>query len=132
MKFQLLATLLIASVASNPIRSFKKPYPTVRKPLYSVGAISNFGSSDQYNSENYEASQLSEEDSLEEQNLEYQNDLADLFNQIEELNSIVEEGGDNFNMGSLKNTAKKVWNGAKKVYNSPVGQAAVGVAKVLL
>ncbi|KXN69080.1 hypothetical protein CONCODRAFT_8567 [Conidiobolus coronatus NRRL 28638] len=131
MKFQLLTAFLIASVASNKFSSVNKPYHIVRKPAYPAGAVSNFGSSDQYNSENYEVGQLSEEDSLEEQNLEYQNDLADLFTQIEELNSIVEEG-DNFNMGSLKNTAKKVWNGAKKVYNSPVGQAAVGVAKVLL
>ncbi|KXN66233.1 hypothetical protein CONCODRAFT_11974 [Conidiobolus coronatus NRRL 28638] len=131
MKFQLLATLLIASVASNKFSPAGKGFLIVRKPAYPAGSISNFGSSDQYNSADYEVSQLGQEDSLEEQNLEYQNDLVDLFNQIEELNSFI-EGGDNFNMGSLKTTAKKVWNGAKKVYNSPVGQAAVGVAKVLL
>jgi hypothetical protein len=70
---------------------------------------------------------------LEEQNLEYQNDLANLFTQIEELNSLLEEGGDNFDLwGGSKKAAKGIYEGAKKVINSPVGKVAVGAAKILL
>ncbi|KXN64940.1 hypothetical protein CONCODRAFT_13661, partial [Conidiobolus coronatus NRRL 28638] len=75
MKFQLLATLLIASVASNKFKSAGKKLHVIAKPLHPPVPKSNFGSSNQYNSENYEVGQLGQEDSLEEQNLEYQNDL---------------------------------------------------------
>ncbi|KXN66107.1 hypothetical protein CONCODRAFT_12126 [Conidiobolus coronatus NRRL 28638] len=78
--------------ASNPIAAASKQNSIVHRPLYSDDSISNFGSSDQYNSADYEVNQLGEEDSLEEQNLAYQNDLTILFTQIEELNSLLEEG----------------------------------------
>jgi hypothetical protein len=134
MKYQLLTTVLIASIASNPLNSVGKKNLIAHRPLYSNVATSNFGSSDQYDSADYEVGQFGQEDSLEEQNLEYQNDLSDLFTQIEELGSLLEEGGgDNFDLkGNLKKSAKGIWEGAKKVYKSPVGQAALGVAKILL
>ncbi|KXN66105.1 hypothetical protein CONCODRAFT_12122 [Conidiobolus coronatus NRRL 28638] len=116
MKFQLLATVLIASVASNPIAAANKQNSVVHRPLYADDTISNFGSSDQYDSADYEVSQLGEEDSLEEQNLEYENNLTELFTQIEGLNSLLEEGGDNFDLwGTIKSAAKGIWGVAKKV-----------------
>ncbi|KXN64620.1 hypothetical protein CONCODRAFT_14208 [Conidiobolus coronatus NRRL 28638] len=103
MKLQLLTCVLISSISSNPIRSSNKQNFVVHRHLYSDDSIRNFESSDQYNSRSYKVSQLGEEDSLEEQNLEYENSLTNLFTQIEELNSLLEEGGDNFDIwGSLK------------------------------
>jgi hypothetical protein len=133
MKFQLLTSILIASIASNLITAARNQNSIIDKPLYSNSDISSLGSSNQYSSGNYETSQFGQEDSLEEQNLEYHNDLTSLFTQIEELNSLLEEGGDNFDLwGTLKSTAKGIYEGAKKVINSPVGKVAVGAAKILL
>jgi hypothetical protein len=116
MKFQLLTTVLIASIASNPVRSIGNQNSITHRPLYSNGDSSNFGSSDQYDSADYEVGQFGQEDSLEEQNLEYQNDLTDLFTRIEELNSLLEEGGDNFDLwGTIKSAAGGIWKVAKKV-----------------
>jgi hypothetical protein len=95
----------------------------------------SFGSSTEDRYSNFDPySQPDQQNNLDEQNIVYQNDLADLLTQIEELNSLIEEGGgNNFNLfGSLKSAAKGIYEGAKKVINSPIGKAAVGVAKVIL
>jgi hypothetical protein len=60
-------------------------------------------------------------------------ELGDLFQQIEELNSIAETEGDNLNaMNNFKTTAKSVFRGVKKFYSSPAGQKTRDVVKVLL
>jgi hypothetical protein len=116
MKSQLLASVLIASIASNPIGTANNQNSIAHNPLYASNNFGSAESSDQYNYENYETSQFGQEDSLEEQNLEYQNNLTDLFTQIEELNSLLEEGGDNFDLwGTIKSAAGGIWNAAKKV-----------------
>jgi hypothetical protein len=60
-------------------------------------------------------------------------ELGDLFQQIEALNSIVETEGDNLDaMKNFKTTAKGVFHGVKKFYNSPAGQKTRDVVKVLI
>ncbi|KXN64941.1 hypothetical protein CONCODRAFT_13662 [Conidiobolus coronatus NRRL 28638] len=60
-------------------------------------------------------------------------ELGDLFQQIEELNNIVEAEGDNVDaLDNFKTTAKGVFQGVKKFYHSPAGQKTRDVVKVLL
>ncbi|KXN66103.1 hypothetical protein CONCODRAFT_12120 [Conidiobolus coronatus NRRL 28638] len=153
MKFQLLATFLIASIASNPIGSTNKPNSMIRKPSYSTNGINKLGSTTQYNSQKYVSKQPNQQQRLPSQyklrtkigvnaaptsnqrprKVSKNPELENLFQQIEELNSIVETEGDNLDaMKTFKTKAKSVFNGAKKFYNSPAGQKTREVVKVLL
>jgi hypothetical protein len=104
-------------------------------------SYSNFGSSSQYNQENlYEQNDLSYENSIDgaptanqEPQVNGNEVLANLFQQIESLNSLIEDGSDNLDKwGSAKSTAKGIWKGAQKFYRSPAGQVTREVVKTII
>jgi hypothetical protein len=153
MKFQLLASVLIASIASNPIGTANNQNSIARKVSYSGNSINKYGSPTRYNSPNYASKQPNQQQRLPSQNrpkyrvnaskaptsnqrprqVTKNPELTNLFQQIESLNNIVEAEGDSLdNWKNFKTKAKGVFDGAKKFYNSPAGQKTREVVKVLL
>jgi hypothetical protein len=161
MKYQLLTSILICSIASLPAtpNNLNSPYNGETLDLGDSfdsfdsfdnfdnfgssmeDSYSDFGSPSQYNQESlYEQNDLSYEDSIDggpapnqEPQVNSNEVLADLFQQIESLNSLIEDGGDNLDKwGSVKSTAKGIWKGAQKFYHSPAGQVTREVIKTII
>ncbi|KXN64904.1 hypothetical protein CONCODRAFT_13720 [Conidiobolus coronatus NRRL 28638] len=130
MKFQLLATVLIASITSSPVGIANRQNSRSSNALY---ADNNFGNAES-STQPISANKLSTQ-SNQNQNPQHtrNSELGDLFQQIEALNNIVETEGDSLDsLSTFKTTAKAVFEGAKKFYNSPAGQKTRDVVRVLL
>jgi hypothetical protein len=161
MKYQLLASVLICSIASLPSapNNLNSPYNGETLDLGdgfdnfdnfdnfdSFGSsmedpYSDFGSPSQYDQESlYEQNDLNYEDSIDGAptanqgpQVDTNEELANLFQQIESLNSLIEDGGDNLDtLGAIKSTAKGIWKGAQKFYRSPAGQVTREVIKTII
>ncbi|KXN67912.1 hypothetical protein CONCODRAFT_9946 [Conidiobolus coronatus NRRL 28638] len=146
MKFQLLITILITSISSGVVRMAGGSIGKVAAGAIAGGAaagavggsagkvvggkIPNTKTTTPHKSDGKLGAQSNKNQIA---HFGGNSELGDLFQQIEELNNIVETEGDNVDaLNNFKTTAKGVFQGVKKFYHSPAGQKTRDVVKVLL